>query len=86
MNHRKGEKIMKINVIGTGTMGSVSRGNQSILVDDILFDIGSGVVKKIESLKIYTKTVKYLVITHVHADHFLDLPNFLIRKKHERRK
>lgn len=69
---------MKITCIGTGTMGSITRGNQSILIDDVLFDIGSGVVKKIESLKIYTKSVKYLIITHIHADHFVDLPNYLI--------
>lgn len=70
---------MKIRCIGTGTMGSITRGNQSILVDDnILFDIGSGVVKKLESMKVYTKNIKYLVITHVHADHFVDLPNYLI--------
>lgn len=70
---------MKIRCIGTGTMGSTQRGNQSIMVDDeILFDIGSGVVKKIEQLKVYTKPIKYLLITHVHADHFVDLPNYLI--------
>ena len=43
---------MEIRIIGSGTMGSITRGNQSIMVDDILFDIGSGVVKKIESLGI----------------------------------
>ena len=69
---------MKIRCIGTGTMGSVERGNQSIMVDDILLDVGSGVVKKIEQLEIYTKSVNYLLITHVHADHFVDLPNYLI--------
>lgn len=78
---------MEIRCIGTGTMGSITRGNQSILVDDILFDIGSGVVKKLEAMKIYTKSIKYLVITHVHADHFVDLPNYLIgrniRKENE---
>lgn len=69
---------MKIRCIGTGTMGSVKRENQSIMVDDILLDVGSGVVKKIEQLEIYTKSVNYLLITHVHADHFVDLPNYLI--------
>ena len=69
---------MKIRCIGTGTMGSVKRGNQSIMVSDILLDVGSGVVKKIEQLEIYTKSVNYLLITHVHADHFVDLPNYLI--------
>ena len=41
---------MRINVIGAGTMGSVKRGNQSVLIDDVLFDVGSGVVKKLEKL------------------------------------
>ncbi len=36
---------MKIDFIGTGMMGSLTRGNSSILVnDEILFDIGSGVL------------------------------------------
>ena len=69
---------MKINFIGTGTMGSVTRGNQSLLIDDILFDVGSGTVKRMESQKIYTKDINYLVISHFHADHFFDLPNYLI--------
>ena len=68
---------MKIRCIGTGTMGSVKRGNQSIMVDDILLDVGSGVVKKIEQLEIYTKSVNYLLITHVHADHFVETTNLL---------
>ena len=52
---------MKISFIGTGTMGSITRGNQSLLIDDILFDVGSGTVKRMESQKIYTKDIKYLV-------------------------
>ena len=69
---------MKINFIGTGTMGSITRGNQSLIIDDILFDVGSGTVKRMESQKKYTKDIKYLAISHFHADHFFDLPNFLI--------
>ena len=69
---------MKITFIGTGTMASTTRCNTSVLVDDILFDIGMGTVKQIERLKIYTKTINYIVISHFHADHFLDIPNFLI--------
>ena len=69
---------MKITFIGTGTMGCITRCNTSILVDDILFDVGMGTVKQIERLKIYTKSIRYLVISHFHSDHFLDIPNFLI--------
>ena len=69
---------MKITFVGTGTMGCTTRCNTSVLVDDILFDIGMGTIKQIERLKIYTKTIKYLIISHFHADHFLDIPNLLI--------
>ena len=69
---------MKITFIGTGTMASTTQCNTSVLVDDILFDIGMGTVKQIERLKIFTKTINYIVISHFHADHFLDIPNFLI--------
>lgn len=37
-----------------------------------------GTVKQIERLEIYTKSINYLVISHFHADHFLDIPNLLI--------
>lgn len=69
---------MKVTFIGTGTMGCTTRCNTSVLVDDILFDIGMGTVKQIERLKIYVKSIRYLVISHFHADHFLDIPNLLI--------
>ena len=70
---------MKVTCLGTGTMGSITRGSQSILVDDdILVDVGSGVVKKIEAMQIYTKKLNYLLITHAHADHFVDIPNLFI--------
>jgi len=78
-NERENRSVlMKINVIGAGTMGSTIRCNQSILVGDVLFDVGSGVVKKIEQLGLATKDINYIVLTHSHADHFCDLPNFLI--------
>lgn len=69
---------MKITFVGTGTMGCTDRANTSVLVDDILFDVGCGTVKQIEKLKIYTKSIRYIVISHFHADHFLDITNFLI--------
>ncbi len=68
---------MKVTFIGTGTMGCTTRCNTSILIDDILFDIGMGTIKQIERLKIYTKAIRYLIISHFHSDHFLDIPNLL---------
>lgn len=72
---------MKIDFIGTGTMGSLIRGNSSILInDEILFDIGSGVLAKLKDMKKDISKIKYIVITHFHADHFLDIACFLMRR------
>lgn len=40
-------------------MGCTTRCNTSVLVDDILFDIGMGTVKQIERLKITALTLKH---------------------------
>ena len=48
---------MKITFVGTWTMGCITRCNTSVLIDNILFDIGMGTVKQLERLKIYTKKV-----------------------------
>lgn len=78
---------MKLTFIGTGNMGSFDRGNTSILVDDILFDAGCGTMKQLDRLGLYTKPIKYIVISHFHADHFLDIAVMLnrriIRKENE---
>lgn len=71
---------MRIRLIGTGTMGCETRANTSILIDDILFDIGSGTIRQLVHLDEKTNNIHYLVISHFHADHFLDLPNLLIRR------
>lgn len=72
---------MRVTFIGTGTMSSTSRCNTSLLVDDILFDIGMGTIKQIERLKIYTKSIRYVCISHYHSDHFFDIPNLLIGRE-----
>lgn len=44
---------MKVTFVGTGTMGCTTRCNTSVLVDDILFDIGMGTVKQIKIRNLY---------------------------------
>ncbi|MBQ9834247.1 MAG: MBL fold metallo-hydrolase [Bacilli bacterium] len=66
---------MKLTFIGTGNMGSTSRANTSIIVDNILFDCGMGTIKQLERLGKKVKDLDCLVISHFHADHFFDIPN-----------
>ena len=61
---------MKITFIGTGNMGCKKRANTSVLIDDLLIDIGCGTVKQLGRLDIETKRIKYILISHFHSDHF----------------
>jgi ribonuclease BN (tRNA processing enzyme) len=68
---------MKVTFVGTGSMGNEKQGNTSLLIDNILIDCGMGVVKAFERMGHHTREINYVVITHFHADHVFDIPNFL---------
>lgn len=59
-------------------MGCINRANTSVIIDDMLFDVGCGTIKQLQRLNRTTEELKYVVITHFHADHFLDFPNLLV--------
>ena len=71
---------MEITFVGTGSMGSVERCNTSMLIDNILFDCGMGTTKQLNRLKIPISKIRYIVITHFHADHTFDIPNYLVQR------
>ncbi len=71
---------MKITFIGTGNMGCKLRGNPSVLIDDLLIDIGCGTVKQLGRFDIETKSLKYIVISHYHPDHFADIGHFFVTR------
>ena len=68
---------MKIQIIGTG--GITSKDNPAcLMVDDhILLDCGNGIVKALMKGAIDIYKIDTLLITHLHGDHFLDVP-FLV--------
>jgi ribonuclease BN (tRNA processing enzyme) len=72
---------MKLQFIGTGTMGSAKRKLTSVLVDDsILFDIGSGVVDQLKKLNISMPDITHILVSHYHVDHFSDIVHYLARR------
>lgn len=72
---------MKVRFIGTGTFGSLSRALTSILInDEVLFDAGGGTVRGMQNYETDMTKIKYVIITHFHIDHWLDLPNLLMRR------
>lgn len=72
---------MKIKFIGTGNMLTSDRSNTSILINNILFDIGSGTMRQLEILNIDFNNINYIVLSHFHADHFLDIAYFLLKRR-----
>ena len=71
---------MEITFIGTGNSGSKKRANPSVLIDDLLIDIGCGTVKQLGNLNIETKGIKYVLISHFHSDHFADIIHLLVAR------
>lgn len=71
---------MEITFVGTGSMGSTTNCNTSVLIDNVLFDCGMGTTKQLNRLKISMSKIRYIVITHFHADHTFDIPNYLVQR------
>ena len=70
---------LKIKFIGTGNIES-KRCSSSMLIDDILFDVGNGVSLQLDLFNIDLDNIKYLVITHFHSDHIYDIVPFLLSR------
>lgn len=71
---------MKIQLIGTGSIGAFQSSACTLLDDEILVDMPNGAVKKLKQFGIDINKIKSVLITHLHGDHFLDIP-FLIFEK-----
>lgn len=71
---------MKIKMIGTGAVYA-KENNSSCLVDDkILIDCGNGIFKALLKQNISINDLDTLLITHIHGDHFLDLPFLILQR------
>ena len=71
---------MKIKVIGSGSIWSISN-SACYLVDDIfLVDMPNGCMKNMLKLNINPKSVNNILFTHFHGDHYLDVPFYLLGK------
>jgi ribonuclease Z len=73
----RAEEELKVRLLGTGSPPPVmNRFGPSILVEagkeELLFDCGRGCLQRLEQLKIATKEVNNLFLTHLHSDHVGD--------------
>lgn len=70
---------MNIKFIGTGSM--VSNDNQAcyLINDNVMIDMPNGTVKHLKRIN-KLETLKHVFITHIHGDHYFDLPFLLLSK------
>ena len=71
---------MKLKLVGTGSIVGKSRSACSLIDGRILIDCGNGIVKTLSKQGIDISDIEAILITHLHADHFFDLPFFLLTK------
>lgn len=65
---------MKVTLVGTGGIHT-SDNSASVLVDDkILIDVPNGSEKNLMKLDKEIENIDLILITHLHADHYFDLP------------
>ena len=72
---------MKIKTIGTGGVPAKQRSSCTLIDNKILIDCGNGIVKTLLEQDVDINKIDVLLITHLHGDHFLDLPSLIIQRK-----
>ena len=78
---------MEIIVLGSGTgTPSLTRNAAGLIIkienENLLFDTGPGMIKKLLELGITYHDIDYIFYTHFHTDHTLDLATFLFAAKY----
>lgn len=71
---------MKLKLIGTGSIKGEARSACSLIDGKILIDCGNGLLKTLTLQGIDINNIEAILIIHLHADHFFDLPFFLLVK------
>lgn len=71
---------MEIKLIGTGSIGALQSSASTLINKEILIDMPNGIVKRIKQLGENVLNIKVIIITHLHGDHFFDIPFFMLEK------
>lgn len=71
---------MKLKLIGTGSIAATERSACSLIDEKILIDCGNGNVKTLVEQGVDVNSIEAILITHLHTDHFFDLPFFILLK------
>ncbi len=74
IRQKKGKLKMKIEFIGTGSIGAIQSSASTLIDDKLLIDIGNGIIKKLKQTGHQIADIENVMITHLHGDHFADIP------------
>ena len=74
---------MEIKTVGTGAISAKSRSACTLIDSRILVDCGNGIVKTLLEQNIDISKIDTLLITHLHGDHFLDIPLLIMHRSFE---
>lgn len=69
---------MKIEFVGTGSVRAPQLSACTLIDGNLLIDVGNGIVKKIKQMGYSMADIENCLITHLHGDHFADIPFLLI--------
>ena len=65
---------MKIKVIGSGDMWTTNNSASYLIDNKLLIDIPNGTCKELKRNKINPMNIDHVLITHLHGDHYFDIP------------
>lgn len=73
---------MKLRILGSGTIMTPSHKNCSgyLINEELLLDCGPGIWRSLALANIINTEIKYIVLSHFHADHVSDLAPFLLER------
>lgn len=77
---------MNLKMIGNGNITSTNFNASYILNEHILIDAPAGINKQLKLYNININDIDTIIITHLHGDHFFDLPFILFQMYAKKRK
>ena len=69
---------MKVRLLGTGAIYSKYNCASELIDDKILVDVGNGILKELRKINYDLTKLEMIIITHLHADHYADLPALIL--------
>lgn len=71
---------MKVKLIGTGAILTQYLSACVLIDNDLIVDIPNGVIKNLRKMKIDLSKIDICLLTHLHGDHYFDLPFLLLEQ------